>query len=243
MLSDGTRYSGDWKDDLQEGQGEEILPDGTIYSGQFKEGEKSGKGIVRWPDGSYYDGDFENNVIHGKGAYNWADGRVYVGMWQNGKINGKGKFTWPDGKTYEGEYKNDKKDGFGRYTVDGKAYEGTWFNGKQNGYGAYIVNNEVIMKGFWRYGKVIKRDWEKKDNIDTFSVGTNGNVDVKTFGTSDKNGDVLTNFEKKNENLEEAPASDANQAFGDKKSESVKGKKSDENKENIANSNLANGNH
>lgn len=89
-------------------------------------------------------------------------------------MHGKGKFLWPDGKFYEGEYKNDKKDGYGKYFWDGKSYEGTWLNGKQNGYGSIYINNELILKGFWRYGKVIKKDFEKKENFDNFSLGTNG---------------------------------------------------------------------
>ena len=187
-LSDGTKYTGDWKDDIQEGEGEEISPDGTVYTGQFKEGEKNGKGLVKWTNGSSFEGDFVNNSIHGNGVYMWSDGRVYKGQWMNGKMHGKGYFIWQDGKYYDGDYKNDKKDGFGKYFWNGKFYEGTWFNGKQNGYGAVYVNNELILKGIWRYGKIIKKDFEKKDNFDSLSIATNDNNTVKSlFGNGNHN--------------------------------------------------------
>jgi len=172
FLSDGTKYIGDWEDDLQQGYGEDITPDGTVYVGQFKDGEKNGKGKVTWTDGSTFEGDFVNGMIHGYGVYKWSDKREYKGHWMNGKMHGKGIFTWPDGKYYDGEYKNDKKDGFGKYFWDGKCYEGTWFNGKQNGYGSVYFKDEIILKAFWRYGKIIKRDFEKNNNFDNFSVAT-----------------------------------------------------------------------
>jgi hypothetical protein len=108
-------------------------------------------------------------------------------------MHGKGKFTWPDGKFYEGEYKNDKKDGYGKYFWEGKSYEGTWLNGKQNGYGSIYINNELILKGFWRYGKVIKKDFEKRENFDNFSLGTNGLAE-----NNKKNQVNSENSEKKN---------------------------------------------
>lgn len=180
FLSDGTRYTGDWKDDVQEGEGEEINPDGTIYVGQFQDGEKNGKGLVKWTDGSSYEGDFVRSCIHGKGTYKWSDGREYTGNWMNGKMHGKGMFTWPDGKYYDGEYKNDKKDGYGKYVWEGKRYEGTFFNGKQNGYGAVYVNDELVLKGMWRYGKTITKEFEKKDNRDNFSILTKEQENERT---------------------------------------------------------------
>ncbi len=166
-MADGTKYIGDWKNDLQDGYGEETFTDGTIYRGQFAGGEKQGKGKVIWKDGSNFEGYFVTSSIHGYGEYKWADGRTYVGQWQNGKMHGKGKFTWPDGKYYEGEYKNDKKDGFGKYYWNNKCYEGTWMNGKQNGYGSIFYGNVLFLKGFWRFGKLIQKTYEKQ--ADTLS--------------------------------------------------------------------------
>ena len=167
FLFDGTKYTGFWKDDLQDGEGEEIFPDGTIYHGHFHKGKKNGKGLVKWKDGSVFEGDFFNSTIHGYGVYAWSDGRVYKGYWQNGKMHGKGKFTWPDGKYYEGEYKHDKKDGAGKYFWNGKVYEGTWLNGKQHGFGSVYYGTVLFLQGLWRFGKLIKKDFEKP--LDTFS--------------------------------------------------------------------------
>jgi hypothetical protein len=158
------KYIGDWKDDVQEGEGEEIFPDGTKYKGEFKDGEKTGKGTAIFKDGSQYTGEFLNNCIHGKGIYRWSDGRIFNGEWVQNKMQGKGKFTWPDGKYYEGEYKNDKKDGFGKYCWNNSNYyEGTWFNGKQHGHGAIFNNRgELLERGIWRYGKMIKKEVKRE---------------------------------------------------------------------------------
>ena len=103
-------------------------------------------------------------------------------------MHGKGLFTWPEeGKYYEGEYKNDKKDGYGKYFWDGKCYEGTWFNGKQNGYGSIYIYNELFLKALWRYGKIIKKDFEKKkDDLE------------KKLGCTDENTKVIINENNKN---------------------------------------------
>jgi len=195
-LADGMKYIGEWKDDIQEGEGEEIFPDGTRYKGTFKDGEKNGKGRAMFKDGSEYFGEFLNNCIHGKGTYKWTDGRVFAGDWVQNKMQGKGKFTWPDGKYYEGEYKNDKKDGFGKYCWNNSNYyEGIWFNGKQHGHGSiYNMKGEMVERGIWRYGKLIKKEFKKeKDsvstNLEAVSVNKSSNnfMSVKSEGLNKEN--------------------------------------------------------
>ena len=38
---DGSKYKGEWKNDLQDGKGEEIWNDGSKYVGEFKTGKRT----------------------------------------------------------------------------------------------------------------------------------------------------------------------------------------------------------
>jgi len=65
--------------------------------------------------------------------------------------------------------------------MNGKMFEGTWFNGKQHGNGMIYQNNEVVVKGIWRYGKIIKKLFEKDKGIgDNYSIytGNTGGVPI-----------------------------------------------------------------
>ena len=41
----GSRYEGDWVNDVQEGQGEETGVDGAKYVGKYRNGMKHGYGV------------------------------------------------------------------------------------------------------------------------------------------------------------------------------------------------------
>ena len=153
-MIDGSRYKGDWKNDLQHGYGEENFPDGSRYEGNYVEGEKVGFGRFTWSDQSFYEGSFEkNSVISGKGLYQWKEGKYFKGDWRNNKMHGTGIFQWKDGKQFIGEYKFDKKEGYGRYIWKPDRYfEGFWKDGKQHGNG-FIVDKDKIEYSHWRFGK------------------------------------------------------------------------------------------
>ena len=81
--------SGNWKDDLLEGEGYYSFPPsdanakGAVrYEGSFRAGRFEGRGKITWPDGSYYEGSFSNNKMSGQGAFTAPNGRVqYSGNW------------------------------------------------------------------------------------------------------------------------------------------------------------------
>jgi len=60
---DGSKYIGEFKDDLFHGQGTYTWPDGSKYVGEFKDDKKHGQGTHTWPDGSKYVGEFKDNNI------------------------------------------------------------------------------------------------------------------------------------------------------------------------------------
>jgi hypothetical protein len=43
---DGSTYTGDWKNDLKHGQGEEIWSDGTRVQCRYEKGLKEGQGVI-----------------------------------------------------------------------------------------------------------------------------------------------------------------------------------------------------
>ena len=41
-MGDGSKYTGQWRGDVREGKGKEVLADGTTYEGGFYDGQKRG---------------------------------------------------------------------------------------------------------------------------------------------------------------------------------------------------------
>ena len=158
IMKNGYKYEGNWENDFQQGKGKETYTDGSVFEGNFIKGVKEGHGEYTWKDGSKYNGNFDNGNINGEGEFTWSDGRKYKGTWINGQMNGKGEFRWPNGNRYVGEYKQSRKDGTGSYYwSDTVYYEGTWLNNSQHGEGTYYDNGNII-KGIFRYGKLVKSD-------------------------------------------------------------------------------------
>jgi len=83
--------------------GKLTLSNGTSYSGSFKDGEFSGQGKIVYYDGSSFVGTFENGMrSHGK--YTWATGESIEGVFVNNMPDPVNYITYTeageDGKTY-----------------------------------------------------------------------------------------------------------------------------------------------
>ena len=50
----GSRYTGEFKENLRYGMGRYFLADGSIYDGQWRDGVMNGLGVFTWPDSSMY---------------------------------------------------------------------------------------------------------------------------------------------------------------------------------------------
>lgn len=156
------KYVGEWKEDLQWGEGEEVVQDEYHYKGAFVSGERQGHGVLVLADSSSYAGDFQQGKFHGRGKYHWNDGKVYHGDWRCGAIDGIGEFTWPDGKKYVGSYKNEKKHGFGvLYWSNGARYEGLWQDGKQHGRGKLILPTGEEYDTNWVNGQMVREESDR----------------------------------------------------------------------------------
>ena len=55
------------------------IPDGSKYTGEYKDNKRHGKGTVTSPDGYNYVGEFKDDKKHGQGAMTLLEGYKYVG--------------------------------------------------------------------------------------------------------------------------------------------------------------------
>ena len=105
--------------------------DGSKYIGEFKNGLFDGQGILIFVDGTKYEGEWKNGLMHGQGDLKSGGNKHdYTGQWQYGKLHGFGKQTFQSGTNYEGEFKNNMWHGQGTYTnLIGHTFTGAWKNG------------------------------------------------------------------------------------------------------------------
>lgn len=86
--------------------GETISKDGTKYVGEFLNNIPDGRGVTSYSSGAKYIGEFKDGQRHGDGTYYYPNGNVYRGSWSNGKRNGQGTLTFSDGKILKGFWEN-----------------------------------------------------------------------------------------------------------------------------------------
>lgn len=79
----GSKYSGEWRDNLKHGRGEYWLKNGDYYSGGFREDKLDGQGRYVFADGSIYEGTFAGGNKQGAGTMTLPDGRIHRSTWEN----------------------------------------------------------------------------------------------------------------------------------------------------------------
>ena len=155
-------YSGDFKDNMKDGYGEEKYQDGSVYIGQFKKNMKNGNGnlVLGGGGGAHYgyEGMFKNDKIWGKGKFKWNDNKEYIGEWEDNEISGYGIIH--EGKMLHiGYFKRNLKEGYGTtfYEEQNFALLGKWESdliegsailinlSENNNNGIIDINNEIIV--------------------------------------------------------------------------------------------------
>ena len=116
---DFSKYEGEIKIGLPNGQGILTFPDGEKYVGEYKDGERNGQGTYTWNDGGKYVGEYKDGLKNGQGTYTFLNGDKYEGEWKDGEQD-EGTHTWSDGYKYVGEWK------------DGKPWNGASYNKNGN---------------------------------------------------------------------------------------------------------------
>ena len=69
-------------DNRKYGKGVYISKDGTKYEGDWKNDMRDGFGKSTFFNSDTYEGEWYFNKKHGIGEYRWADGRIYKGEWK-----------------------------------------------------------------------------------------------------------------------------------------------------------------
>ncbi len=164
VWADGDRYLGHFKQGLMHGSGELWEVNGDYYSGSFKNGMMHGLGQLTFYDGSVYQGEFKRNHMTGAATLREADGTVFVGNFKQGVLV-EGSYTDADNNRYEGTFENWLLAGFGSYTsADGDVYKGEFKQGVLHGQGQIQLSNGALYVGEvadWMYegkGKLIDEE-------------------------------------------------------------------------------------
>ena len=83
-LTDGSKYVGDYREDMQEGEGTYHYADGNRYEGGWLGGEQSGTGLFHYAQGMAQVSNYEGGVGVGQGAW-WSADRTEACRLQNGE--------------------------------------------------------------------------------------------------------------------------------------------------------------
>ena len=96
------------KGDCNNGRGTFTYTDGSKYTGEWKNGKWHGEGISTLRGVGTYDGEFKDDEYHGLGTFTYTDGSKYAGEWKNGKWHGEGTYTAEDGSITKGIWKKNE---------------------------------------------------------------------------------------------------------------------------------------
>ena len=110
----GTKYEGEWKNNLKEGIGKMTFGTEGEYTGHFVAGQRNGEGVYKYlKTKDLYSGSWKNGLKHGKGTFIFYDTKMkIVGDWFNGQIL-EGKWIFSNGTYFEGKFENNYPKGEG----------------------------------------------------------------------------------------------------------------------------------
>lgn len=162
LWGDGTRYYGDWQNQLPHGTGWQYGSYGRLRnSGVWSEGVYMGKvlsgncqdgsGSLEFPNGERYEGEFQNCTPEGKGVLTFLNGDRYRGQIKEGLPHGDGSYTWAaSSDSLSGVFRRGKIRGIARYYFsNGDRYEGAFRLGRRAGRGTMAWHNRDRYEGNW----------------------------------------------------------------------------------------------
>uniref|UniRef100_A0AAQ5ZFQ1 VPS9 domain-containing protein n=1 Tax=Amphiprion ocellaris TaxID=80972 RepID=A0AAQ5ZFQ1_AMPOC len=160
------QYTGSWLAGRVHGRGTMKWPDGQIYTGNFKNGLEDGYGecmipnkVLNKPD--TYQGQWREGKIHGFGKYKYASGEVYEGCFCDGQRHGygmlsSGKLAKTSSSVFIGHWVHDRKTGYGVYDdiTRGEKYMGLWQDDQRHGSSVVVTQYGVYYEGTFKENKM-----------------------------------------------------------------------------------------
>ncbi|KAM9343957.1 alsin-like [Pholidichthys leucotaenia] len=157
--ADGRTYYGNFKNGLEDGYGECVMPNKLLnkpdsYQGQWREGKIKGFGKYKYANGEVYEGCFCEGQRHGYGMLSSAkrartSSSFFIGHWVHGRKTGYGVFDDLDrGEKYLGLWQNDQRHGNAIVVTQyGLYYEGTFRDNRMNGPGLLVSDDDTVFHG------------------------------------------------------------------------------------------------
>ncbi|XP_051937383.1 alsin-like isoform X1 [Hippocampus zosterae] len=160
------QYTGSWLAGRVHGRGTMRWRDGRIYTGNFKNGLEDGYGECMIPDkllnkAGCYQGQWRDGKIHGFGIYRYATGEVYEGCFNDGQRHGygmlrSGKMDKTSSGVFIGQWVCDKRTGYGVSDdiTRGEKYMGMWLDDERHGSAVVVTQYGVYFEGNFRENKM-----------------------------------------------------------------------------------------
>ena len=218
LYKNGAIYIGNWKDDIQKGDGL-LFYDNTSLKGKFEDTElKSGEissmefmsfGNFLLKDDSHteeyfsfqkllkYEGTFRA-YKNDYGKLKIKNGNIYEGNFEDKTYkNGNGTIFYPNGDIYKGEWKNFRKNGKGViYTKNGEIFESEWEDDHPIGNGILKTEKEIIL-----ISQIQDEEKEKNKDKDIENIKINFKKEIKKYNFNEKLGIIEDTLSKINSNL------------------------------------------
>ncbi len=162
-----------------------LTKEDLIYTGQFKDDVAEGQGVIKFIDSTWYEGSFINNFPEGYGKFHFANGITYTGEMFEGKFKGLGVLSKPLNDSTMlpyliGSFKNDMVDGYGMF-IDSVAYFGACTGGYKTGFGLQICTNKEIMIGKYKKDKLTDRVLNSVDSTSMNFISENYTIGKLVF--------------------------------------------------------------
>ncbi|KAM4561620.1 alsin-like isoform 1-T2 [Fundulus diaphanus] len=160
------QYAGGWLAGRVHGRGTMKWPDGRLYKGNFKNGLEDGYGECVIPNKAQdkpdtYQGQWREGRIHGFGKYKYGSGEVYEGCFCDGQRHGygmlsSGKLARTTSSVSIGHWVQDKKTGYGVHDdiMRGEKYMGFWLDDQRHGSGVVVTQYGVYFEGSFKENKM-----------------------------------------------------------------------------------------
>ncbi|KRX10097.1 Protein kinase-like domain [Pseudocohnilembus persalinus] len=152
----GSKYQGQIKNNMRNGQGKFYFQDGGLYEGQWKDNKMDGKGILYYQNGQKaYDGQWKDDMFNG-----------YATLFNENPQNSDTNINYKNfdqigncWNKYLGHFENDLKHGQGTlYFTNGEFFQGQFYHNKIDGNGIFYTYRGNIIKGKWKDNRLIQQD-------------------------------------------------------------------------------------